>query len=91
MSLNHAVVIVGYDASGNYIIKNSWGTKWGQNGYGVISKDRDCGLSSFAFKYFSRVGPGKPMEFSGQVKLKDEKRMWGGMTILLVLLAVLMF
>ncbi len=25
-TLNHAVVIVGYDANGNYIIKNSWGT-----------------------------------------------------------------
>lgn len=27
--LNHAVVIIGYDSNGNYIIKNSWGTAWG--------------------------------------------------------------
>lgn len=27
--LNHAVLIIGYDSSGNYIIKNSWGTSWG--------------------------------------------------------------
>ena len=28
-SINHAVIIVGYDSSGNYIIKNSWATTWG--------------------------------------------------------------
>jgi C1A family cysteine protease len=28
-SLNHAVLLIGYDTSGNYIIKNSWGTSWG--------------------------------------------------------------
>ena len=44
-TINHAVVIVGYDASGNYIIKNSWGTTWGENGYAIISKDADCGIS----------------------------------------------
>ena len=27
--INHAVVIIGYDVNGNYIIKNSWGTSWG--------------------------------------------------------------
>lgn len=43
--VNHAVIIVGYDADGNYIIKNSWGPTWGENGYGVISKSADCGMS----------------------------------------------
>ena len=36
----HAVQIVGYDASidgGSYIVKNSWGTGWGDNGYGTIN------------------------------------------------------
>jgi len=44
-SLNHAVLIIGYDTNGNYIIKNSWGTSWGVNGFATISKDADCGLS----------------------------------------------
>jgi parallel beta-helix repeat protein len=31
---NHALVVVGYnDAGGYWIIKNSWGTDWGDNGY----------------------------------------------------------
>ena len=32
-SINHAVVIVGMDADKNYIIKNSWGTGWGDSGF----------------------------------------------------------
>lgn len=43
-NVNHAVVVVGYDSNGNYIIKNSWGTSWGENGYATISKDFDCGI-----------------------------------------------
>jgi|GEM_PF-2222363 len=31
---NHAVVVLGYDdAAGYWIVKNSWGTDWGENGY----------------------------------------------------------
>lgn len=45
--INHAVLAIGYDTNGNYIIKNSWGTSWGQNGYGVISKNFDCGANLF--------------------------------------------
>lgn len=28
----HAMTVVGYDKTG-FIIRNSWGTEWGQNGY----------------------------------------------------------
>lgn len=34
----HAVAIVGYDENG-FLIKNSWSSKWGDNGYGWISFD----------------------------------------------------
>ena len=31
---NHAIVIVGWDdAKGAWLMKNSWGTNWGENGY----------------------------------------------------------
>ncbi len=39
----HCVVIVGVDDNlngGSYIIKNSWGTGWGDNGYGTIRYDQ---------------------------------------------------
>jgi hypothetical protein len=34
----HAVTIVGYNDKG-FIIKNSWGTNWGVNGYSTVSYD----------------------------------------------------
>lgn len=35
---NHAVVLVGYNDTGNYwIIKNSWGGGWGEEGYAKVS------------------------------------------------------
>lgn len=34
---NHAVVLVGYNDEGSYFIfENSWGTGWGDNGYGAL-------------------------------------------------------
>ncbi|KFK23231.1 hypothetical protein AALP_AAs59427U000100 [Arabis alpina] len=53
-SLDHAVLMVGYGESTNgskyWIIKNSWGTNWGESGYMRIQKDVKekeglCGLA----------------------------------------------
>ena len=36
-SSNHAILIVGWDDDKNaWLIKNSWGTDWGENGYGWV-------------------------------------------------------
>ncbi|GAB4831394.1 hypothetical protein Ancab_005405 [Ancistrocladus abbreviatus] len=52
--LNHAVTIIGYgttdDGTKYWLIKNSWGTSWGENGYMKIKRDVDyaigvCGLA----------------------------------------------
>ncbi len=45
--LNHAVLLYGWDANGNWLVKNQWDTTWGQGGYMVLSNISDCGLSSY--------------------------------------------
>ena len=51
-NLDHAILAVGWDTNsyGDYlIVKNSWGTKWGENGYIRLqineqSNDGACGV-----------------------------------------------
>ncbi|KAM9377735.1 cathepsin O isoform 1-T2 [Pholidichthys leucotaenia] len=46
---NHAVLIVGYDTTGDipyWIVQNSWGTRWGNGGYVYIKiGDNVCGIA----------------------------------------------
>ncbi len=35
----HAVCIVGYRADGRFIVRNSWGTTWGDKGFGYLHPD----------------------------------------------------
>jgi C1A family cysteine protease len=51
--LNHAVELIGYDSSGNYIIKNSWATTWGVNGYGTVAAGVACGIPNLVYQYVS--------------------------------------
>uniref|UniRef100_A0A0K0FTN5 Cathepsin L.1 (inferred by orthology to a zebrafish protein) n=1 Tax=Strongyloides venezuelensis TaxID=75913 RepID=A0A0K0FTN5_STRVS len=49
-NLDHAVLIIGYDTDpvfGDYwIVKNSWGTSWGENGYFKIKRGvNQCGIA----------------------------------------------
>lgn len=39
-NLDHNVLLVGYTTT-HWIIKNSWGTGWADQGYGYITKDPD--------------------------------------------------
>jgi len=34
----HAVAVVGYRADGRFIVRNSWGTSWGDHGFGYASE-----------------------------------------------------
>lgn len=41
----HAMLIVGYN-SNSWIVKNSWGTGFGDNGYVYYARDQDlCGIA----------------------------------------------
>jgi len=49
--LNHAVLCVGFDSDQKFwIVKNSWGTSWGESGYVrfVMGKSM-CGLETYAY------------------------------------------
>jgi len=76
-AVNHAVVLIGYDSNGNYIVKNSWGPNWGENGYATVSGTADC-----AFSYL-------PREIRGtNLQLKWEKNTLGSILMVFVLIVM---
>ena len=46
-NINHAVLLVGV-AGGNWKIKNSWGTGWGESGYIRLASGNTCGVCKMA-------------------------------------------
>ena len=49
-SINHAVLLVGV-VGGNWKIKNSWGTSWGESGYIRLASGNTCGVCQYAAVY----------------------------------------
>jgi hypothetical protein len=47
---NHAVLGIGYNTDGNFIIKNSYGTGWGEAGYAIIDSSNDCGMHLMCYQ-----------------------------------------
>jgi len=51
-TINHLVVVIGYGtAQGKpyWILKNSWGTSWGERGYIRLARGKDlCGINDYA-------------------------------------------
>lgn len=61
-SLNHGVTVVGYTPT-TYIVKNSWGTTWGMQGYIEMARNvpplGQCGIASLA--QYPSVPTGSPL------------------------------
>nr|BAN20121.1 cathepsin L [Riptortus pedestris] len=53
--IDHAMVVVGYgttpEGEDYWLVKNSWGTSWGEDGYVRMARNRgdNCGIASYAY------------------------------------------
>lgn len=52
--VNHAVLLVGYDET-KWIIKNQWGTNWGEKGYIYVTRNqlRNCKIGTAVHQLYS--------------------------------------
>lgn len=47
-SLDHGVLLTGYLPYEAWVVKNSWGAYWGDNGYIKLALGNTCGLADDA-------------------------------------------
>ena len=62
---NHAVVVVGYNDSGNYwLVRNSWGSDWNGDGYFKVGYG-ECAIDSTIAGYVYTIPPVTTVTLSG--------------------------
>jgi C1A family cysteine protease len=49
-TINHGVLLVGYNELGNWHIKNSWGVNWGESGYIWLASGNSCAVCTNLWK-----------------------------------------
>jgi uncharacterized protein (TIGR03437 family) len=55
----HAIILVGYNDAGQYfIVKNSWGTGWGEQGYFRIAYSELTSATQFGYETIAQIGIG---------------------------------
>jgi len=78
--VNHAVVLVGYgaDSSGRqyYILRNSWGSSWGSNGYMLFARNNNnmCSIASYGIYPIVQASSGKTSTASRTLSSKSKSR-----------------
>lgn len=48
-NINHAVVAVGYTSGSHWLIRNSWGTRWGESGHMRLKQGNTCGVLGYGY------------------------------------------
>jgi len=49
-ALDHAIMIVGFQSGKGWRIKNSWGSDWGENGFGWIAEGNTCSICNMTVR-----------------------------------------
>src|SRR3954462_3072055 len=65
--IDHAVLIVGYGSDGDedyWIVKNSWGTSWGMEGYIYIKRNTNLTYGVCAINYMASYPTKESTEIS---------------------------
>jgi len=74
----HAMCVVGYDDNrygGAFEIMNSWGTRWGNEGFIWVKYEDFASFTKYAYEVFSDPAPKPPSvpDLSGRIKLMTDR------------------
>ncbi|CAD8171650.1 unnamed protein product [Paramecium octaurelia] len=49
---NHHALAVGFDNNSNWIVQNSWGSWWGEDGHIRLKEQNTCGILNYAYQIY---------------------------------------